>query len=163
MRPDMSSGRMVIDRKIYVDKRQKIQSRKSRTHRRELNFEELEAEMMLGLEFLKAAQSGSARRLQDLFGKSAPVNFTDPTTGATALHYVAAYAARPAFRVLLKTGQCDFLIRDRKGRLASELAGVYGHDLPMERLLLKKEIQQARAQGIDPTGLYKVSARKPAP
>lgn len=30
----------------------------------------------------------------------------------------------------------------------------------MARLLVIKEIQQAQAQGIDPTGLYKRSARK---
>jgi hypothetical protein len=33
----------------------------------------------------------------------------------------------------------------------------------MARLLLIKEVRQARAQGIDPDSLYKISARKPAP
>ena len=32
----------------------------------------------------------------------------------------------------------------------------------MARLLLIKEVQQARAQGIDPGGLYKVSKQKAA-
>jgi hypothetical protein len=31
------------------------------------------------------------------------------------------------------------------------------------RLLLIEEVRQARAQGIDPDRLYKISARKPAP
>ena len=115
--------------------------------------------MLLGFKLLIAAQTGRHENLQTLLDQGAPVDFTDPATGATALHYVAAYAARPAFRVLLKSGKCDFLMRDRNGRLASELAGVYGRDLAMERLLLTKEIRQAKAEGIDPRSLYKRSAR----
>ena len=65
-------------------------------------------------------------------------------------------------RVILKSGKCDFLIRDGQGRLPSQLAREYGHDDAMARLLLIKEIQQAQAQGIDPSSLYKRSARKPA-
>jgi len=86
------------------------------------------------------------------------VNYPDPRTDAAALHYVAAQGARPAFRVLLKSGRCDFLIRDKRGRLASELAGVYGRDLAMERLLLKKEIAQARRQGVPLEEIYKTSS-----
>jgi len=112
--------------------------------------------MTLGEELISAAQNCDARKLQALITKSAPVNYQDPETGATALHYVAGYDARPALRVLLKTGQCDFLIRDNEGRLASELAGTYGHDPAMARLLLAKEKQQARERGI-------TLRRRPAP
>jgi ankyrin repeat protein len=113
----------------------------------------------LGWELLEAAQACDARKLQLLIDQNAPVNFVDVFAGATALHYTAAYRARPALRVLLKSGKCDFLLRDGEGRLPSQLAREYGHDDAMARLLMIKEIRQAQAQGIDPESLYKRSAR----
>jgi ankyrin repeat protein len=115
-----------------------------------------------GLAVLKAARKGDAGTLQLLLEQGAPVDFVDPVDHATALHYVAAYDARPALRVLLKSGKCDFLVRDWEGRLPSEIAREYGLDYAMARLLLIKEVQQAQAQGIDPDGLYKISSRKPS-
>ncbi|MBK8174855.1 MAG: hypothetical protein IPK66_06170 [Rhodospirillales bacterium] len=79
----------------------------------------------------------------------ASVNARDRETGAAALHLTAAQGARPAMRVLFASGKCDHLARDRQGRLASELAGVYGRDPAMARLLMRKELQQARAQGLE--------------
>jgi ankyrin repeat protein len=116
----------------------------------------------LGLELVEAARECNATKLQRLIDRNAPVNFIDPHDHATALHYIAAYRARPALRVILKTGKCDFLIRDGQGRLPSQLAREYGHDDAMARLLLIKEIQQAQAQGIDPESLYKRSTRRAA-
>jgi ankyrin repeat protein len=116
----------------------------------------------LGLQVLRAAKKGDYVELRDLLSLGAPVNFVDPVDRATALHYVAAYQARPALRVLLNSGKCDFLVRDWEGRLPSEIAREYGRDRPMARLLLIKEMRQAEAQGIDPINLYKISARKPA-
>jgi hypothetical protein len=124
---------------------------------------EIDDEKTLGLKFLKAAKNGDADTLLELLSQDAPVNFIDPVDHATALHYVAGYAARPALRVILKSNKCDFLIRDRNGRLPSELAREYGRDRPMARLLLLKETRQARANGIDPSGLYKISARQRTP
>jgi ankyrin repeat protein len=115
-----------------------------------------------GKELLKAAKRGDAANLQRLIDQGAPVNFTDQTDHAAALHYIAAHDARPALRVVLGSGKCDFLIRDREGRLPSEIAREYGHDRAMARLLLIKEIRQAQAQDIDPGSLYKLSSRKPA-
>jgi ankyrin repeat protein len=119
--------------------------------------------MEIGLQFLEAAKDGDAPELEQLLEEQAPVNFIDPVDHATALHYIAAYAARPALRVVLSSGKCDHLIRDAEGRLPSEIAREYGHDRAMARLLLIKEVRQARAQGLDPRHLYKVSARQPAP
>ena len=104
----------------------------------------------LGLEIIKAAKECNASKLQQLLDQNAPVDFSDPSHHATALHYIAAYGARPALRVVLKSAECDFLVRDREGRLPSELAREYGHDDAMARLLLIKEMRQAQAQGIDP-------------
>jgi ankyrin repeat protein len=118
--------------------------------------------LRLGSEFVEAAKECHATKLQLLIDRNAPVNHRDLVDHATALHYVAAYRARPALRVILKSGKCDFLVRDGQGRLPSQLARELGRDAAMARLLLIKEIQQAQAQGIDVNSLYKRSARKPA-
>lgn len=110
--------------------------------------------MPLGKEeqaFLRAAEDGDEKTLQKLIGEGVAVNTRDPATGGTALHYAAAHAARPALRVLVNSGRCDFMVRDKKGRLASELAGVYGRDPAMARLLLRKEVEQARTQRLQVT------------
>jgi hypothetical protein len=109
----------------------------------------------LGEQFLAAAEDADPERLDALAARGAPVNYHDPRNGATALHYVAAQGARPALRVLLKTGQCDFLARDDDGLLVSEMAGAYGRDLVMERLLLMKEIRQARQTGVPFDHIYR--------
>jgi ankyrin repeat protein len=118
--------------------------------------------MRLGREFLKAAKRGDARKIAQLLEQDAPVNFVDSLDLATALHYIAAYRARPALRVLIKSDKLDFLVRDWEGRLPSEIAREYGHDDAMARLLAIKEMRQAQEEGIDPTSLYKISSRKPS-
>jgi ankyrin repeat protein len=112
---------------------------------------------------VQAAKECNARKIQQLLDQNAPVNYADSEDQATALHYVAAYRAPPALRILLKSGKCDFLIRDGQGRLPSQLAREFGRDPAMARLLLIKEIRQAQAQNIDSDSLYKRSARKRAP
>jgi ankyrin repeat protein len=109
----------------------------------------------IGEEFIAAAEDADPERLEALAAQGAPINYHDPWNGATALHYVAAQGARPAFRVLLKTEKCDFLARDDEGRLVSEMAGAYGRDLVMERLLLMKEIKQARQTGVPLDHIYR--------
>jgi hypothetical protein len=112
----------------------------------------------LGEQFLAAAEDADPGRLEGLAAQGAPVNYHDPKNGATALHYVAAQGARRAFRALLRIGGLDFLARDHRGRFASEMAGVYGENLAMERLLFRKEIQQAREKGIPLEQLYRRDA-----
>lgn len=114
-----------------------------------------ESEFRLGLEFVEAAKECDAAKLKRLIDDNAPVNFVDPTDHATALHYIAAYRARPALRVILKSGKCNFLVHDGQGRLPSQLAREYGHDDAMARLLLIKEVRQVQAMGFDPSSLYK--------
>jgi len=98
---------------------------------------------------LRAARNADAEAMKREIEGGAAINARDRETGATALHFVAAQGARPCLRILLASGKCDHLARDRQGRLASELAGVYGRDPAMARLLMRKELQQARAQGLD--------------
>jgi ankyrin repeat protein len=109
------------------------------------NADELRS-FYLGRQFVQAAKECNARKLKLLLDQEAPVNYKDPSDKMTALHYIAAYRARPALRVLLKSGKCDFLIRDGQGRLPSQLAREFARDDVMARLLLIKEIRQAEAQ-----------------
>jgi hypothetical protein len=111
----------------------------------------------LGREFLKAAERGNAPAIQAFIEEGFPVNYRDPQTGETALHAVAACKARKALRVLLASGRCDFLLRDTQGRLASELAYLYGQDPAAARLLGIKERQQAAARGITLTRRPQIS------
>lgn len=75
------------------------------------------------------------------------INYQDED-GMTALHYAAAYDARPCLRILVNSGKCNYLLRDKKGRSASELAFEYGKDYAVGRLLMMKEAQQAAKEGI---------------
>lgn len=106
------------------------------------------AMMSLGREFLSAAARAVAPKAGAFIEEGFPVNYQDPLTGETALHAAAGANARDALRVLLASGRCNFLLRDKQGRLASELALLYGDDPATARLLGNKERIQAAAQGI---------------
>ncbi len=68
--------------------------------------------------------------------------------GMTPLHHAAARGARPCIRLLVASGKCDYLIRDEHGRYAFELAIEWARDYTVGRLLAKKQVQQAAAQGV---------------
>lgn len=68
--------------------------------------------------------------------------------GMTALHYAAAFGARQCLRVLVNSGKCNYLLKDHRGRYASELAFSCGKDYAVGVLLSKKQIKQAYEQGV---------------
>lgn len=103
---------------------------------------------LLGAAFLKAAEKGNSDKISAILDHGFPVNYQDPRTGQAALHIAVACQARDALRVLLKTGECDFLLRDKQGRLASEMAYLYGEDAAVARFLGIKERKQAERAGI---------------
>jgi ankyrin repeat protein len=102
----------------------------------------------LGRAFLQAAERGNAPIVGAFIEEGFPANFQDQLTGETALHACAASRARKVLRVLVVCGLCDFLLRDKGGRLASELAYLFGKDPAAARLLGIKESRQATAAGI---------------
>jgi len=104
--------------------------------------------VQLGDEFHQVAERGNPEKIKIFIEEGFPVNWQHPMTGQTALHVVAACQARKALRALLNSGQCDFLIRDKQGRLASEIAYLNGNDPAVARLLGNKERKQAEAKGI---------------
>ncbi len=107
--------------------------------------------LRLGEGFLEAAERGNTDALQIFIEEGFPVTWQDPENGSTALHIAAACQARGVLRVLLKNDDMDFLLRDHKGRLASEMAYLYGDDVAVARLFGNKERKQADAQGINLT------------
>lgn len=98
--------------------------------------------IFLAVERLSAAQL--ARLLAE---PGVNVNVRD-NQGMTPLHHAAASGARPCIRLLVASGQCDYLIRDNQGRYAFELAIEWARDYAVGRLLAKKQAQQAAAQGV---------------
>jgi len=102
----------------------------------------------LGREFLKAAERGNAPLVRAYLEEGFPANYQDRRTGETALLASAGARARDVLRVLLDSGLCNFLLRDKGGRLASELAYLFGRDPAAARLLGIKERKQAEALGI---------------
>jgi ankyrin repeat protein len=96
----------------------------------------------LDKKLLKAAYKHESDKLQPLINEGASVNAIDPRTGATALHYAAAFNDRASIRILIKQENIDYLIKDKEGRLASEHAFVGGADPVVGKLLVIKEQQQ---------------------
>jgi len=111
---------------------------------------------LFGDEFLKVAERGNYLRVVAFIDEGFPVNYQDRRYLQTALHVGAASDARDVVRTLIESEKCDYLVRDNKGRLASELAYLYGRDPALARLLGNKERKQAEAQGIKLT-------RRPSP
>ncbi len=106
-------------------------------------------ERKLGRTFLDAAKRGHAPRLAAYLTQRFRINYADPKTGETALHILAAGGARRALRTIMAAQQrLNFLVRDKRGRLSSELAYLYGDDPVMSRLLANKERWQAKREGV---------------
>ena len=101
-----------------------------------------------------------ADMVKDLIEKfHADVNYQDQN-GMTALHHAAAIGARPCIRVLVNSGQCDYLIKDNENRYAYELAIIWAKDYAVGRLLAKKQAQQAHEQGVPAYDKPKMKKKK---
>ena len=100
-----------------------------------------------GHRLIHAVRSLSEREVKGLLMADTDVNVQDGD-GMTALHYAALTGARPCIRLLVKSGQCDYLIQDVQGRYAFELAVEWARDYAVGRLLARKQAQQAAAMGI---------------
>lgn len=87
-------------------------------------------------------------KIQAFFEKGFPVNFQNPVDGTTAMHVLAGTRSRSGIVVLAAIGEYDFLLRDHKGRLASEYAFLFGDDSGLATYLRLCEKKQAEAQGV---------------
>lgn len=69
--------------------------------------------------------------------------------GDTVLHIAATRNARDVARVLIESGKCDYLLRDRQGNLASTNAYLYGRNSALARFLSIKEKIQAKQEDVE--------------
>ncbi len=98
----------------------------------------------LGKDWLEAARCGDAAAVRAYVEEGFPIWYRDRRTGENALHAAAGSQARTILRVLLPRW-VGYLARDRQGRLASELAYLYGEDPAMARLLGSKERKEGES------------------
>ena len=106
----------------------------------ELSPEEKEA---FGIHLIEAVKGGYLEPIQNLIAAGVNVNFRDRLMGATALHYAAAYSFHAALVSLIRSGRCDYLIRDNRGLYPSEVAYEIADDPRVGAFLAKKEARQA--------------------
>lgn len=97
--------------------------------------------------FILSVKEGTLWRTEFAISSGINVNFQDKF-GMTALHHAAATGFRAAIRILVNSGKCNYLIKDNKGRLASELAYEWGRDYAVGLLLQKKEARQAYQESL---------------
>lgn len=98
---------------------------------------------------LEATIAGNTQDVARLVAAEADVNHRDEN-GMTPLHHAAASGERGCLRILVACGRCDYLIRDRLDRYASDIAIEWGRDYAVGRLLTKHQIRQARERGVPP-------------
>jgi ankyrin repeat protein len=73
--------------------------------------------------FLEAVRTGNVEAVRQMLADGySDLNYAEPSTGLTALHYAAARNARAILKLLVATGKCDFARKDRQGRTAATLA-----------------------------------------
>ena len=101
----------------------------------------------LGRDWIESARRGNVAAVRAWLEEGFPITYQDRLTGETALHAAAGSQARSVVRLLLPLWP-DFLIRDGQGRLASELAYLYGEDPALSRLLAIKEQKQHDARPV---------------
>lgn len=97
--------------------------------------------------FFQAAERGDVVSIIAYLLEGYPVNDQN-RFGETALHVAAAVNAVDITRVLVSTGECDYLLRDNGERLAVELAISEADNWAISKLLGKKARQQGIKQGV---------------
>lgn len=88
-------------------------------------------------------------KMRELISAGVNVNYQDKPMGATALHYAAAYSIHSALVMLIRSGRCDYLIRDKRGMYPSEVAYEIADDPRAGAILAKKEARQAQKTGVE--------------
>lgn len=101
----------------------------------------------LGRDWIESARRGNVAAVRAFLEEGFPITYKDRLTGETAMHAAAGSQARSVVRLLLPLWP-DFLLRDGQGRLASEVAYLYGEDPALARLLAIKEQKQHEAKPV---------------
>lgn len=86
--------------------------------------------------FLEAVEFGDTAGVEkDITEGAVDLNYTEQVTGLTALHIAAARNAVAVLRLLVKSGRCDFGIKDAQGRTAANVAVTVGRNPAIGRYL----------------------------
>lgn len=101
--------------------------------------------------FFRAAEEGDVILVLAYLLEGFPANYQNEKTGETALHIAAAVNAVDVVRVLVSIGNCDYLLRDKRDRLAVELAISEADNWAIAKLLGKKSREQGKIQGVSVT------------
>jgi len=112
----------------------------------------IESDVMsdLGIQLIEAAKEpfDDGQEVKRLLDLDAPVNYPERSTGATTLHIAAGYNDVATVKIVLDHPEVDCTIRDKQGRLASELAEAVNPELA--QLIIDKEAEQAAVKKIIP-------------
>ena len=106
-------------------------------------------EKNIDVEFLYAVCEGNLPKVKQLIATVKNINLRVDGSGGTALHVVANYQLTDIFKVLRTRSDLDYLVKDNKGRLPSQVAMNSEEDVGLGALLMKKEREQARREGRD--------------
>ena len=106
-------------------------------------------------ELFEAVKTNSFQYTKAALKQGANPNFQDDE-GMTALHHAAGRGARTSLRMLVASGKCDYLIADNQGRYPSDLAIEWSRDFAVARLLTRKRMEQAHAQGVAPRSRWRI-------
>lgn len=109
----------------------------------------MEQEARINVQFLDASKIGDDQRLMQFLDEGADVNYADPVSGFTALHYAASRDARRVLKVLIARSELEYLVKDGRDRLPSALAFEIADNPVIGTFLMKKEIRHARERSID--------------
>ncbi len=104
----------------------------------------------LGKQLIQASEDLDVYLVRELLSQGAPVNYPDPNSGATAFHYAAAHGDWGSLHIMLETGECNLLLRDKRGRLASQLAAEGTGNMDWSQKLMKLEEDQGKVVGVYP-------------
>lgn len=96
----------------------------------------------LQMEFLKMAEQGAVGPVQEAITQYIDVNFQDPETGMTALHF-AACGDEELVQLLDETGDCNWLIQDCYGRVPYDMAMEFAPSREFVKKILGYSSRQA--------------------
>ena len=99
--------------------------------------------------------------IPELIAQGVDVNQKYPEIGMTALHFAAGFNDRLSIKELIKSDKLDYLVQNAWGELPSTIAFERSINPAIGRFLIKKEMQQAEAEGIDYEALLKAKSSEP--
>ena len=99
-------------------------------------------------EFYRAAENGDEVAVLAFLAAGFDPNMKRPKWNDTVLQIAATRNARDVVRVLIESGDCDYLVTDQHGYRLSDIAFLFGRNPALARLFEIKERQQAEANGV---------------